>query len=458
MFKFLKDKLKNAVSAFTKKVDAEAKPVEQAKAEKPKEKSATQRPLPKPTKGTPVRKTKKSAPEQIPPEVERPEELLQETPELETEDSEPEQREVAGNQPGQETETLEPEAEIDEIVSEEPEIQESITAAQPESAPQPEKKSFWDRFKKKETVEQPKLRTAEQPEERKGFFGRMSDAVTKTAISESKFEDLFQELEIALLESNVAFEVVEKIKADLKRELVEQKVLRGSVEETIQRTLRQSIDELFLDPIDVVERIRAKAEKPFVLAFVGVNGSGKTTTIAKFAHLLQQHKLRPVIAAADTFRAAAIQQLEEHANKLGVKLIKQDYGADPAAVGFDAIAHAKAHAMDVVLIDTAGRQHANTNLMEEMKKIIRVCKPDMTIFIGESITGNDCVEQAREFGDAVHLDGIILTKADVDEKGGAFVSVSYITGKPILYVGLGQGYGDLKPFDKQLVLENLGIA
>lgn len=411
MFKFLKEKLKSAVQAFTKKVDAETKPVEKPKAEPQQRPKARE-------KVSAEKARRKKSPRETPPEVP--------------------------------TERAAPIA---------------ATRVEPAAAKSAEKgkKSFWD-FLKREPKEQPTQTTEpvaepaqEKPATPKGFFGKITEAVTKTAISESKFEELFADLEIALLESNVAFEVVEKIKADLKRELVEQSVLRGSVGETIARTLKQSIDGLFLEPFDVVAKIRA-AGKPFVIAFVGVNGSGKTTTIAKFAHLCQQQKLRPVIAAGDTFRAAAIQQLEEHASCLGVKLIKQDYGADPAAVGYDAINYAKAHTMDVVLIDTAGRQHANTNLMEEMKKIIRVCKPDMTIFIGESITGNDCVEQAREFGDAVTLDGIILTKADVDERGGAFVSVSYITGKPILYVGMGQGYEDLKPFDKQLVMENLGIA
>jgi len=172
---------------------------------------------------------------------------------------------------------------------------------------------------------------------------------------------------------------------------------------------------------------------------------------------LQDNGLKCVMAAADTFRAAAIQQLEEHANNVGVKIIKHDYGADPAAVAYDAIKYAEAHGLDVVLVDTAGRLHSNTNLMDEMKKIIRVAKPDMKVFIGESITGNDCIEQAKQFNEAVEIDGIILSKADIDEKGGAAISVSYVTGKPILYIGTGQTYDDLKPFTKELVMETLGF-
>ncbi|MBW2964023.1 signal recognition particle-docking protein FtsY, partial [Candidatus Woesearchaeota archaeon] len=192
-------------------------------------------------------------------------------------------------------------------------------------------------------------------------------------------------------------------------------------------------------------------------AFVGINGSGKTTTIAKMAKYFMNNNLKTVLVASDTFRAAAIQQLEEHANNLGIKIIKHDYGSDPAAVAFDGIKYAEAKGIDVVLIDTAGRLHSNTNLMDEMKKIMRVANPDMKIFVGESITGNDCIEQAQQFNDAVDLDGIVLSKADVDEKGGAAISVSYVTGKPILFIGTGQTYESLQRFDKRVVLENLGL-
>ncbi len=197
--------------------------------------------------------------------------------------------------------------------------------------------------------------------------------------------------------------------------------------------------------------------KPVRIMFVGINGSGKTTTIAKIAKKLQDNKLKVVIAAADTFRAAAIHQLQEHADKLGVKLIKHDYGSDPAAVAFDTIKFAEAHGIDVVLIDTAGRLHSNVNLMDEMKKVARVSKPDFKIFIGESITGNDCVEQAKSFNEAIGIDGIILSKADIDEKGGAAISVSYVTKKPIYYIGTGQGYEDLKQFDPKLIFESVGL-
>src|SRR3989338_1210319 len=138
-------------------------------------------------------------------------------------------------------------------------------------------------------------------------------------------------------------------------------------------------------------------------------------------------------------------------------MIRHDYGADPSAVAFDAIRYAQAKEADAVLIDTAGSLHSNTNLVDEMKKIIRVAKPDLKLFIGESITGNDCVEQAESFNQAIGIDGIILSKADIDEKGGAALSVSYVTRRPILFMGTGQGYGDIKKFSKGEILDSLGL-
>ena len=209
--------------------------------------------------------------------------------------------------------------------------------------------------------------------------------------------------------------------------------------------------------MNLVSEIKSKKGKPYVIAFFGINGSGKTTSIAKLASMLKEKNISCVLAAGDTFRAASIEQLQLHADKVGVKLIRHTYGSDPAAVAFDAIKHAKAKGIDAVLIDTAGRMHSNQNLIDEMKKIIRVAKPDLKIFVGESITGNDCVEQAKTFNEAVGIDGIILAKADIDEKGGAAVSVSYITKKPILYLGVGQEYDDLQEFEPEVVVKGLGL-
>ncbi len=291
----------------------------------------------------------------------------------------------------------------------------------------------------------------------KGIFGKLKEKIITKKIDDDKFDELFFDLEVALLENNVAVEVIEKIKQDLKVELVDVPLKRGQVADSIIAALKQSIETVVSIPsLNLLKTIEVQ-QKPYIIAFVGINGSGKTTTIAKMAHYLKANKLSVVLAAGDTFRAAAIDQLEYHANKLGVKIIKHDYGSDPAAVAFDAIAHAKARNVDVVLIDTAGRLHSNTNLIDEMKKIVRVAKPHLKLFIGEAITGNDCVLQAKQFDDAIGIDGIILSKADIDEKGGAFLSVGYVTQKPILFIGTGQDYKDLKPFEKETVLENLGL-
>ena len=291
---------------------------------------------------------------------------------------------------------------------------------------------------------------------KKGFFAKIKERVVKFQLTDDAFEDLFWDFELALLENNVAMEVIEKIKNDLHAKLTQENVSRKSVEEVMMDALKDSISEVLdTPPVDLIKLIKSK--KPFVMCVVGVNGSGKTTTIAKLINHFKKNNLSIVVAAADTFRAAAIQQLEEHTTKLGVKLIKHDYNSDPAAVAFDAIKHATAKNIDVVLIDTAGRLQSNSNLMDELRKLVRVNKPDFNLFIGESITGNDCVEQAVAFNDAVGVDGLVLSKADIDEKGGAALSVSYVTKKPILYLGVGQTYDDLKPFDKAEVMASLGL-
>ena len=311
-----------------------------------------------------------------------------------------------------------------------------------------------------ELIEENKSVIAEEPvrEKPKSFFTKITETFTKFHLSEEKFEELFFELEIAMLENNVAVEVIDKIKKDMRQELMSDKINRRGVEELILNRLKNSIIELFdVEKIDLISRIKNKKSKPYIITIIGVNCSGKTTSIAKLAHKFQKEGLSVVLAASDTFRAAAIQQLEEHANRLNVKMIKHDYNSDPAAVAFDAIKYAEAKNIDVVMIDTAGRLHSNTNLMRELEKVIRVCKPDIKIFVGESITGNDCVEQAKEFDKIAGIDAIILAKADVDDKGGAAISVSYVTGKPILYLGTGQSYDDLKEFDSEVIIKSLDL-
>lgn len=464
MFNFLKEKLKNAVAKLTKGVEEKGTEITEEEdvivSAKPKKEKSSKQPA-KPAKKEEKRAVAKKT--------------VQEKKEKKAEEKKPTPpKQIAQPQEGKKSffgklkekifkkETTEappeepsPEEQLRRVEEAEKEIQEIATAAGGvEEAPAAEE----TRKEPAEETEGVETEVAEeQPEEKTGFFQRLKEVVTKKTLSDAQFEELFWELEVALLENNVAVEVIEKVKQDLKKNIVNTKINRGKIEETIVTSLRDSIASLFDVPsLDLLGM--AKRKKPFVIAFVGVNGSGKTTTIAKLTKLFQDKGMKPVIAAADTFRAAAIQQLEEHANRLHVKLIKHDYGADPAAVAFDAIKYAEAHKADVVLIDTAGRLHSNVNLMDEMKKIMRVAKPDVKIFIGESITGNDCVEQAKQFNDAVGIDGIILCKADVDEKGGAAISVSYVTGKPILYLGVGQRYEDLQQFDSRVIMNSLGLA
>ena len=319
-----------------------------------------------------------------------------------------------------------------------------------------------------EPVEQPLPRREVEPpaivppeEEPRTLLAKVKATFTTKTLSKAEFEKLFEELEFAMLENSVALEVVERIKLDLEKGLVGVPLRRGRIEEAIAESLARSIRGLFVQTNEgLIEKILSlrKKKRPVVVVFVGVNGCGKTTTIAKLAKQLQDKGVSSVMAASDTFRAAAIHQLEEHATKLGIKLIKHDYGSDPAAVAFDAVRHAEAKNVDVVLIDTSGRMHSKANLMEEMGKIMRVAKPDLRVFVGEATVGNDAVEQAKAFNEAIDFDGIVLAKADIDEKGGAAISVSYVTGKPILALGTGQGYDDLVEFDSSKVLESLGLG
>ena len=292
-------------------------------------------------------------------------------------------------------------------------------------------------------------------DEKKSFFSKIKAAFTYT-ITESEFNEIFENLEFLLLENNVAYEVVEALQKKLAQKLIGKEIKRDQLETEIKKELRLALEELIIDPDNPLDMIKL-SPKPFVILFFGINGTGKTTSIAKVAHFLKKSKFSVVLAAADTFRAASIEQLAEHARRLDVPIIKHDYGTDPASVGFDAIKYAKNHKIDVVLIDTAGRMHTKTNLIEEMKKIERVNKPNLKIFVAESIAGNDATEQAKTFHEAIEIDGSILSKADIDEKGGTVISVSFVTQKPIFYLGTGQNYEDLQLFNKEKFIESLGL-
>jgi fused signal recognition particle receptor len=282
-----------------------------------------------------------------------------------------------------------------------------------------------------------------------GFFGQR--------LSDDSLDELLDTLEIGLLEADVALPVVERLRRDVRREFAGRKLRRGlDAEEVIRTALERSVRAVLAQPpLDLAAKVRAHPSRPFVILFVGVNGTGKTTTVAKMAVWLRNAGLSVVIAAGDTYRAGAIEQLLVHGERLGVRVVRQQEGSDPAAVGFDAIEHAKARGIDVVLVDTAGRQHTNENLIEEAKKIRRVTAPALTLFVGDALAGNDVVTQARLFEKAIGIDGLVLTKLDADVKGGAALSATYVTKKPIVFVGTGQGYSDLRPFDPEWMVRRL---
>lgn len=273
------------------------------------------------------------------------------------------------------------------------------------------------------------------------------------SIGEKKLDELLWDLEMGLLQADVAMPVVEEIKENVKEGMPS--IGRKNAGEVVRKALRDTISRILSSNKMDFDGFIKKSKKPVVIMFVGVNGTGKTTAIAKLAHQLQKDGKSCVIAAGDTFRAGAIEQLEEHAKRVGVKLIKHSPGADPAAVAYDAIQHAGARGKDVVLVDTAGRMQTNVNLMDEMGKIKRVAKPDMILFVGDALAGNDSIQQAKKFDEVVGIDGIILTKVDADAKGGAALSIAYTIGKPLLFIGTGQGYDDQVPFDPDWMVEHI---
>jgi fused signal recognition particle receptor len=313
---------------------------------------------------------------------------------------------------------------------------------------------------------EPKTEEKKKENKKVGFLDRFK--ITKTikkvlgkdvVLTEDDIEEVLDEMELELLEADVAYEVVEKIIESLKEQLVGTKISAKDDPEEItinalKNAIRGILSQKSINIYDIIEE-KKKLNEPAVFVFVGINGTGKTTSIAKLAYKLKEKGYSVVLAAGDTFRAGAIEQLEEHGKNVGVKVIKHQKGADSAAVIYDAIQHAKARGINVVLADTAGRQATNINLMDEIRKVVRVTKPDLTIFVGDSLAGNDAITQAEEFDRAVNVDGAILTKVDADAKGGAALSIAYSIGKPVLFMGVGQRYGDLQEFDVDWMINKL---
>lgn len=358
-----------------------------------------------------------------------------------------------------------PEEEEEETPEEEEEVEEK-------------KSHFWSRSKDSEDEDSDDESEEEAEEEKKSHFwsrnkdkdkedvsadgeakGGLFSFVREKTIQEKHVEDILFELEMELLQGDVAMEVATEVVDGVKDNLVGKKIKRSNdITEYTYYALRDTVAGIIDIPgksmTEMLEEKKAQGE-PLVVMFVGINGTGKTTTIGKLANYYLKKGYTPVIAASDTFRAGAIEQVTHHADNVGVKIIKHQKGSDPAAVAYDAVEHAKAQGKELVLIDTAGRMQTNTNLMDEMKKIKRVSKPDLVIFVGDAITGNDATEQARKFNEAIDIDGVILTKADADSKGGASLSIGYVIKKPIMFLGVGQGYDDIMEYDAEWMLNQL---
>ena len=311
-----------------------------------------------------------------------------------------------------------------------------------------------------ETTEKPEQKK-EKPkkEEKEEDKGGLFSFITKKTISEDDIEDILEELEMSLIEGDVAFDVAEKIVESVKEDLIGKNIKRrGDMELFTTNALKKAITEIIdnghYDLLGDIESSKQKGE-PYKIMFVGINGTGKTTTIAKMATYLEKHGYSSVFGASDTFRAGAIEQLEHHAKNLNLKIIKHERNSDPAAVAYDTVDHARATGKDVVLIDTSGRMQTNTNLMDEMKKIKRVSQPDIVIYVGDALMGNDATEQAYKFNEVIDVDGIILTKADADAKGGAALSIGHVINKPILFIGTGQSYDDLMEFEPEWMINQI---
>ena len=292
---------------------------------------------------------------------------------------------------------------------------------------------------------------------RPSIFSRLKTLVVERefVLSEKDIEETLFDLQMVLLEADVAYPVAEAITEHMKKELVgTHRKMFDSADKVVTEALKHAIENVLGDGFDLVQYINTH-EKPVKILFTGVNGTGKTTSVAKIAALLQSQGFSVVVGAGDTFRAGAVEQIRVHCDRLGVKLIAHQEGADPSAVLFDTVDYAKAHNTDVVLADSAGRFHNRVNLMNQLDKIKRVMKPDLVFYVDEAVAGNDAVIRAEEFEKTVSTDGVILTKVDMDPKGGAAISIAYTIGKPLVFLGVGQEYTDMKPFTPSLIIDEI---
>ncbi len=468
MFGILKKKISNFIGNLTKKEEGKKPKKVPPKKEKPEKKKSTKKKIERPRKRIekkveikePIKKIEKEKPtkekiEEIKLDTSK-EEIKEETIEKPTEEAPKEITEEHKEQPKKgffdkikSVIIKEPKKEILEEKKEEIEIKE---------IEEPEEELIEEKLDEEpEEIEETKEKPKKEIKVKLGVFDQIKSVVTgEVEIKEEDIQELLEEFELGMLEGDVALEIAEEIKSNLEKRLIGKRIKRGEISKEISKEMEEILLEIMeqKNQVDILEFIESK-EKPVKIMFLGINGAGKTTTLAKIAYMLQKKGKKVVFAAADTFRAAAIEQIGVHAEKLGVKLVKRPYGSDSTAVVYDAVNYGKAHGIDAVLIDTAGRQDNNIDLINELKKMERVIKPDLKVYIGESIGGNAVVSQVSSFHKEIGLDGVILTKIDCDPKGGTIISISKSTGLPILYITHGQGYEDIKRFEKEEIIDNL---
>jgi len=289
------------------------------------------------------------------------------------------------------------------------------------------------------------------------FFDKVKTLIIEREliVSEKDVADALSELEITLLECDVALPATDAIIDQVRNGLVgRHRKIGESVDTLVVHALKNALLEVLGTGFDLAEYIR-EHNKPVKILFTGVNGTGKTTTVAKIGHFLKKQGFTVVIGAGDTYRAGAIEQIGVHADRLGIKIIQHQEGADPSAVLFDTVQYANSHKIDVVLADTAGRFHNKANLMNQLDKIKRVMKPDLVVYVDEAVAGNDAVTRAFEFDKTVGADAVVLTKADMDSRGGAAISIAHTIGKPLMFIGVGQSYDDIMPFEPAQVVDDL---
>ena len=467
MFDLLKKKLGKFTENVKKKLDQKEETFAKKQKEIPEPKGSQAE---EPKIAEPASKTKQAAQKESP---------LKE-PEPKVEAQKPEEKVPEAEEPLIEEETLKQEKPIEEALlpeeaipkaeTQQPEKPEEILEeaepeeeiAEPEGLEKGPKEAKAPQTEEpEEALEEPAAKPAEEKPRLKpkiSIRGKLKSAITgKVELEEKDLESLLEELELALLEADVEQTTAEEICGKIGQRLVGKKLPRGkSLEELVKKEISSILLEMMkTKEFDLVKAIKEKGEKPYRILFLGPNGAGKTTSIAKLTFFLQNQGFKVLWAAGDTFRAASIEQLEKHAERLKVRVVKHQYGADPAAVAFDAVKSAKSKGIDVVLIDSAGRQETNRNLMGELEKIARVAQPDLKIYVGEAFTGQSLLQQAKEYNKTVGIDGFILSKIDCDSKGGTTISLLYKIGNPILFVGTGQEYKDLEKFEPEFVLKRI---